>query len=49
MAIANRKARRDYLRGLLGATGVWQEVYKSQPATFNGQSPVATIDRVDEI
>lgn len=43
MAIANRKTRRDHLQDLLIAKGNWQEVYKSQPPTFDGQSPVATV------
>lgn len=43
MSVPNRQTRRDRLKALLVAAGVWQEVYDHQPKSFQGQSPVATV------
>lgn len=43
MSAPDRETLRAALAALLEATETWQAVYTSQPKTFEGQSPVATV------
>jgi hypothetical protein len=43
MSVPSRETRREKLKVLLEADGSWQAVYDHQPASFGGQSPIATV------
>ena len=43
MTVIARTAIRTAFKALLDATTTWQATYKSQPKSFGGQSPVATL------
>lgn len=43
MTFPSRQTRREWLKEILENEGSWQAAYDHQPASFEGQSPAATV------